>query len=88
METTITATELARNLSDILNRVRYRGERFRVEKNGEAIAVIEPSPRKARTFAELSRRLQGLEWPVGFADDLEKVIRDQPPMSEPPSWPS
>ena len=35
METRITPTELARSLSDVLNRVRYRGERFRIERNGE-----------------------------------------------------
>jgi len=43
-ETRITATELARNLSDILNRARYKGERFVVERNGEIVAVIEPPP--------------------------------------------
>ncbi|MFN0071262.1 MAG: type II toxin-antitoxin system prevent-host-death family antitoxin [Chloroflexota bacterium] len=39
-ETKITATELARNLSDVLNRARYRGEHFIVERNGEPIVTI------------------------------------------------
>lgn len=88
MATTITATELARNLSDVLNRVRYRGERFRIEKNGEPIAVIEPLESKARTLSDIGERLRGMKVPPGFADDVEEVIRRQPPPSEPPSWPS
>ena len=38
MDTTISATELSRRMSDILNRVKYRGERFVVQRNGESIA--------------------------------------------------
>ena len=42
METKITATDLAKSLSDVLNRVRYRGERFLVERNGEPVAAVLP----------------------------------------------
>jgi prevent-host-death family protein len=57
-ETRITATELARNLSDILSRARYRGERFVVERNGETVAVIEPpeTQEKIKSMAEF------IEW--------------------------
>jgi prevent-host-death family protein len=72
METRITATELARNLSDILNRVRYKGERFRIVRNGDILAVIEPAAAPpARTFEELAERLGNLYMPEGFARDLE-----------------
>ena len=88
METKITATELARDLSNVLNRVRYQGETFRVERNGEAVAVILPvRSRPATTLRELGFRLRNLRMPEGFADDLEEIIKNQPPMPESP-WPS
>jgi antitoxin (DNA-binding transcriptional repressor) of toxin-antitoxin stability system len=70
METTITATELARNLSDILNRVRYRGERFRVERNGELVATIEPPVGRVFTVADFRRELGHLKIPVGLGRDI------------------
>jgi antitoxin (DNA-binding transcriptional repressor) of toxin-antitoxin stability system len=42
METRIPATRLARNLGDVLGRIRYRGETFVVERNGVPIARIGP----------------------------------------------
>ena len=82
--TRITATELARNLSDILNRIRYQGETFVVERNGVDVAVLEP-PMMDRLpiLAEVGERLKGLEWPDdGFADDLEWVKKNQPPLPQ------
>jgi prevent-host-death family protein len=55
MDTTITATELSTNLSNILNRVRYRGERFTVACNGEPIAVLEPADVPARHATRAGR---------------------------------
>ena len=89
VETKITATELAKNLSDILNRIRYRGERFVVERNGEAVAALLPaSPPRGITVAELFDRLRTIGWPdEGFADDLEAIQAEQP-KAELPEWPS
>ena len=42
MNTKISATELARSLSDILSGVRYKGDSFVVERNGQAVARLEP----------------------------------------------
>ena len=42
MEHTVSATELARNLGDILGRVRFRNDEFVIERNGEAVARIVP----------------------------------------------
>lgn len=88
-ETRVTATELAKNLSDILNRVRYRGEHFVVERNGEPVATIEPvGPLRPATFGELLRRLKEVGLPdAGFADDLEQIQASQPKF-ELPEWPS
>ncbi len=91
METTITATELARNLSDILNRARYKGERFIIQRNGEAVATIEPPdtvrPVSLRTIAA---KLAKIPRPDDrFADDLEAILKEmRQPMPEPPEWPN
>lgn len=90
METKITSTELARNLSDILNRVRYKGEQFIVERNGEPVAALGPAvaPAEAPTVADFFERLRALEWPdEDFADDLEQIQASQP-KAEFPDWPA
>ena len=88
METTITATQLAKSLSDVLNRVRYRGERFIVQRNGETIATIIPAQdRPGTTWAEFRARVGDLEMPGdGFADDLEAIQAAQG-NAEMPEWP-
>lgn len=89
MDTEITATELAKSLSDILNRVRYKGETFLVRRNGEAIATIAPSgPKPGVTLRDLAAALEGLT-PVDedFAKDLE-AVRAMQQVPEVPPWPN
>ena len=80
METRISATQLARSLSDVLNRVRYKGEQFIIERNGEPVATLTPSvPTPGCTLADLLARLGALDLPgEGFADDLETIQSSQP----------
>ena len=82
MEGRISATELARRLGDILGRVRYRGDSFLVERNGDPVARLVPVPGKsATTLREAfgAWRAAGKPDP-GFADDLERVgSADRPP---------
>jgi prevent-host-death family protein len=88
MSTKITATELARNLSDILNRVRYKGESFRVLKNGEPIAEIKPTAARTLTWGEFLELWPSLPKPdPDFWNDVEEGHRlmNQPPQ-EPPAW--
>lgn len=88
-ETTITATELARGLSDVLNRVRYQGERFAVERNGETIAVLEPAGHPTLftlgNFLDLLEALPRVD--DNFAADLEEIHAAQS-VEEPPAWPN
>ena len=86
METRITASELARNLSDILSRVRYRRERFRVERNGEVVAEIIPveAAPKVFTVADFRRRFAGLRVPEGLGTAIEDAKKALGPMPEPP----
>lgn len=86
--TTITATQLARSLSDVLNRVHYRGERFIVERNGETVATLEPpEPVRGMTLGEMIEVMRAAPQPDdGFWDDVEKINTSQPP-AEFPEWP-
>jgi hypothetical protein len=89
MATRISATELSRSLSDILNRVHYRGEEFVIERNGETVAILQRgSIPPSTTFRALGESLAGFDFgDLDFADDLEVIQKDQP--SVPPSpWPS
>ncbi len=85
METTITATELARSLSDVLNRVRYKGETFIVKRNGEHVATLAPPvAAKRMTWGEFLEMMKVLP-PAGpyFADDLEMIQASQQPAEMP-----
>lgn len=89
MPTKITATELSRNLSDVLNRVHYKGEAFAIERNGHTVAVLRPveeAPKATlRTLAEIMRKYSPGD--PSFADDLEEVQRSQG-LAESPEWPN
>ena len=71
----ITSTELSRNLSDVLNRVRYRGETFEVVRKGEVVARIAPAPdeHKTLTVAEFRRIFAGVKVPDGLGADIEEA---------------
>ena len=87
METSITATGLARSLSDVLNRVRYKGERFLITRNGEPVGALGPTEpaKKKMPMGELLAFLKE-NWPDDkFADDLEAVHSLQQPAGM-PEW--
>jgi antitoxin (DNA-binding transcriptional repressor) of toxin-antitoxin stability system len=86
--TRITATELARNLSDILNRVRYRGESFEVLRNGEVVAELRPSQagRRAYTVADFLRDFGNKKIPEGLGAAIEDARKALRPELESP-WP-
>ncbi|MGH2352205.1 MAG: type II toxin-antitoxin system Phd/YefM family antitoxin [Chloroflexota bacterium] len=89
MATRITTTELSRRLSDVLSRVRYRGESFLIDRNGEAVATIEPArPGPCGSWRALAERLRHFSpHDPAFADDLERVQATQPPAMF-PEWPN
>jgi antitoxin (DNA-binding transcriptional repressor) of toxin-antitoxin stability system len=57
MEQILSVTEVARNFSDIINRVYYQRQTFLLTRGGVVVAKL-TSPVKALTGAELARR-----WP-------------------------
>jgi hypothetical protein len=78
----ITASLLARRLGDVLSRVRYRGERFLVERHNLTIARIEPVSGVAQaTLADAAQAwMDGRDTDPSFSDDLERVsAADRPP---------
>ena len=85
MDIDVSSTELARNLGDVLARVRYRGQTFLVRKNGKAIARIEPaSPPEAATLREAFAAWVSAAAPdPKFADDLERVSLADAPGTNP-----
>lgn len=88
MDTTITATEAARKFSDLLNRVRYRGETFRIVRSGETVAQLTAPPRSGTSFQALLSKLDAArtEDPE-LADELERIQAEQPTAGEGP-WDS
>jgi antitoxin (DNA-binding transcriptional repressor) of toxin-antitoxin stability system len=72
MESHISATEAARTFSDLLSRVRYRGESFVIERGGEVIGRLGPAGPTSCTGEELARLLKSLP-PVD--EEYAKVIK-------------
>jgi prevent-host-death family protein len=82
MSNRISATELARRLGDVLDRIRYRGESFTIERNGTPVARLTPiHPARPTTVAEaFAAWKKGVGWDPRLADDLERVCTaDLPP---------
>lgn len=82
MEHRISATDLARNLGDVLARVRYRNDSYVVERNGDAVARVVPlvgsTPTTVREAFAAWREAGPAD--ASFADDLERVSDlDLPP---------
>lgn len=83
MDIRISATELARNVGDVLGRIRYRGDSFLVERNGEAVARVVPLvERPTATLGEVFDAWSSAGAPEpDFARDLEAVgSADRPPV--------
>lgn len=89
MRQRISATDVARNLSDVLNRVRYKGESFLIVRNGEEAGLLSPvSEGKPKTLRQLVGLMREMGSPDDeFASDLEAIRREQQSLPEDP-WPS
>jgi prevent-host-death family protein len=82
MDRRISATMLARRLGDVLGRVRYRGESFVVERNGDPVARVVPVAAGSLTTLEeaFAAWRSGGRPDESFADDLERIgDLDRPP---------
>ena len=71
----ISATMLARQVGDVLGRIRYRGESFIVERNGVPVARIDPAQPSPKGSVQegLSAWRDAGEPDLEFAALLEQV---------------
>lgn len=81
----ISSTELARSIGDVLNRVRYRGESFIIERNGKEIAFLSPHQKPVRRSLRdvLRPWLQAAGADPEWANLLEKTGREDAPPENP-----
>lgn len=82
MDIRVSATDLARKLGDVLGRIRYRGESFLVERNGEPVARVVPIiERPTASLGEVLESWAGAGPPdADFARVLEDVgLADEVP---------
>jgi len=89
---TITVTDAVRNFSELLNSIRYRGERYTILKGGKPAATIGPAAgsvkeRKLSDLKDIIRNLPRLEDDGdAFARDIAQAIAVQPPIGEGNPW--
>lgn len=80
----LTATEASRRFSQMLDRVRMHSESFDIVRNGVVVARVVPPEKAPPKVRDLSALLEALG-PVDadFADDLEAIRGEQPPLEDP-----
>ncbi|MCX5819276.1 MAG: hypothetical protein NT047_05130 [Deltaproteobacteria bacterium] len=89
---TISATDAVRNFSELLNGIRYRGDRYTILKGGKPAATIGPTAdsmgeRKLSDLKGIVRNLPRLEDDVdAFARDIAQTVALQPPVGEGNPW--
>jgi prevent-host-death family protein len=83
MKSRISATEAARSFSELMNRVRYRGESFIVERSGKPICEILPAKPPTFSGAELVSLLRSLPKPdAEYFAIVEELIAKQPTVAQ------
>jgi antitoxin (DNA-binding transcriptional repressor) of toxin-antitoxin stability system len=89
--TKVSATEAARQFSDIMNRVKFQGQSFEVMRGNEAVARIVPagpsSPVQVKDLNAFFRNLPSLD--SGDLDNFEQdlaMIRSQAGTEDRNEW--
>ena len=89
MKSEVSATEAARNLSEYLNRVAYRGERFVIRRGNRPLAELRPvtGPLSGPALLQLLECLPRLseEELDSLESDIDEGRRAIPPLVE-PAW--
>ena len=86
----ISVTEASRNFADCVNRARYQGTTFILEKNGVPVARIVPALRKPQRGREVAAALRkavegvhpGEEEATSWLHDLEQARGSMPSQSK------
>jgi len=83
MKSHISATEAARSFSELINRVRDRGESFVVERGGKPICEIVPAKPPRFSGADLAKLLRSLPKPdEDYLTVVEEIVTNQPPVAK------
>ena len=92
MQTAISSTEAVRNFSELLNNIKYRGDRYTVIRGGKPAASLvpcEPS-RIDATLADLRTIMRTLPHldssDTAFEADVMAAAHSQPSMPEAQTW--
>ena len=79
----ISATKAARSFSELMNRVRYRGESFIIERGGRPICEILPARPPKFSGAEFVNLLRTLPRPdEDYLAIVEDLVTKQPIVAE------
>ena len=85
MESRISATRAARTFSDLLSRVRYRGETFVIERGGEPVGRLVPATPAPCSLAQLAHvRREPPRTDPGYWKTLDSITTDQPALPKSP----
>lgn len=74
----VSATEAARNFSDILDAVEHRGEHFTISRRGRVVAQLEPV--QGGRGADVKALLRRFPRDLGFARDVaaaRELLQDE-----------
>jgi antitoxin (DNA-binding transcriptional repressor) of toxin-antitoxin stability system len=81
----ISATEVARSFSELLDRVCYRGETFVIERGGEPVCEMSPVKPLRFTGTDFLALLNSLPKPdPAFWDAVENATRQAPTVPDSP----
>lgn len=85
MEHRISATDLARGLGEVLGRVRFLGDSYVIERNGDAVARLTPIAEASPITVHEALRAWATAGPADpdFADALERVGELDPQPEDP-----
>ena len=92
MEKIISATEIVRDFSTILNRVKFAGDQYIIKRNGKPVARILPIEEKAQIhilkhLKESLEQLPKLDDELdAFSIDLKSISEEQPEIPEDLDW--
>lgn len=90
MARALTTLEAAEQLPDLVDKACRQGESFKIVENGQEVARLTPPLErpKAITLGEFLKKVEALRTgDPTFADDLENIQAEQPPMGASP-WDS
>ncbi len=88
MEKRVSATQAVRRFSELLNSIKYRGDRYTIMKGGKPVAFIGPleTSFKGKTIGELKELIEKLprlgREATKFEEDLGQILKKQPKMPE------